>query len=116
MYFMDAFGPSISLLPLNGLSLDISKTYVCSASPYGQEHTATIEAGDYFILCNFMTILSTTTFGTTYIYIMSSSNSNKVYMFSTTGTFFYFKNTTTIAAKVSSSDYSLNLSLIKINS
>lgn len=113
---MDAFGPSISLLPLNGLSLDISKTYVCSATPYGQERTATIEAGDYFILCNFMTFQSTMTFGTTYIYIMSSSNSNKVYMLGTTDTFFYFKNTTTIAAKISSSNYTLNLSLIKINS
>lgn len=113
MYFMDAFGPSISLLPLNGLSLDISKTYVCSATPHN-EHTATIEAGDYFILCNFMIYNSTVAFGTTYIYIMSSSNSNKVYY--DTDTFFYFKNTTTIAAKISSTNYTLNLSLIKINS
>lgn len=109
---MDAFGPSISLLPLDGLSLDLSNIYSCSAT--NNTSTAEIIEGVYFILCNISSNGSYSAYGATQIYIMASTDHQKIYAMGTDG-YFMFSNNQTIQVYSRASAYGITVSLIKID-
>lgn len=108
---MDAFGPSISLLPLDGLSLDLSNIYSCSAN----DNTSTTEIieGIYFILCNISSSSGSGAYSATQIYIMASTDHQKIYAMGTDG-YFMFSNNQTIQVYTRAPAYGITVSLIKI--
>lgn len=108
---MDAFGPSISLLPLDGLSLDLSHIYSCSAK--ATTSRAEIIEGVYFILCN-ISSNGSNGYGTTQTYIMSSTDHNKIYAMGDDG-YFMFSNNQIIEVYSRATAYGITVSLIKIN-
>lgn len=109
---MDAFGPSISLLPLNGLSLDLSHIYSCSAKD--TTSTAEIIEGVYFILCNISSSSNYSAYGATQIYIMASTDHRTIYAMGDDGNFM-FSNNQTIQVYSRAPAYGITVSLIKID-